>query len=119
MMEDIRHTLAGRDGAVLLVSVPAHISHETAEPLVDHVRSHLPNRDGAGVVLDLHEVVLISSIGVAALLQVRELCADRGAPLVLARVPAAQASFMRMLKIDRKFEFAATTDEAVMQAEGG
>jgi len=117
-MDDIHHTLGGRDGAVLLVRVPAHISHETAEPLVDMVRSHLPNREGACCVLDLAEVVLISSIGVAALLQIREHCADRAAPLVLAAVPGTQMAFMRMLKIERKFEYAPTTDDAVVQLEG-
>lgn len=118
MIDDIRHTLAGRDGAVLLISVPAHISHETAEPLVDHVRSHLPNREGAGVVLDLTRVVLISSIGVAALLQIREHCADRAAPLVLASVPESQMVFMRMLKLDRKFEYASSAEDAVIQLDG-
>ncbi len=118
-MEDIRHTHFGQDGAVLVVAAPPQIGHDTAEPLVEHVRTHLPNREGAGVVLDLFGVALISSIGIASLLQIRELCADRGAPLVLARVPEAQQRFMRMLKLDRKFEFAPSVEEAVGAIERG
>lgn len=117
-MWEVRHILTGRDGGVLLVTVPERVSHESAEGLVECVRRHLPARDDAGLVLDMGEVVLISSIGVAALLQVRELCVDRTAPVCLARLPAAQMAFMRMLKLDRKFEYAPTVDDAVACVEG-
>ncbi len=73
----------------------------------------LPNRDGVGVVLDLADVALVTSIGIAALLQVQEYCRDRSAGLVLASVPQRQMAFLKMLKLDRKFVVEATTDAAV------
>lgn len=112
-MPDISHSLAGRDDAVLLVRVPAELNHESAEALRMCVVRSMPNRDGAGVVLDFEVVSLVSSIGIAALLQILEFCRDRGAGLVLASVPARQAGFLKMLKLDGKFEMAPTVDEAV------
>lgn len=116
-MSDVMHQLRGVDGAVLVVRVPSELNHEWAEPLRGCVMRHLPNREGAGVVLDFADVKLISSIGIAALLQVQEHCRDHEAKLVLASVPARQLAFFKMLKLERKFGFAPSVDEAVRLAD--
>lgn len=116
---DIDHQFGGSDGAILIVRLPQDLNHETVEPLRGCVARSLPNRDGAGVVLDMSAVEMISSIGIAALLQVQELCRDRGAGVVLAQVPERQLAFLRMLKLDRKFGFAPTVDDAVDALERG
>jgi anti-anti-sigma factor len=112
---EIRHRLTGRDGSVLVVAVPRELNHESAEPLRAAVLRALPNRDGAAVVLDLSDVALVTSIGIAALLQVQEFCRDRAAGLILAHIPPRQLAFLKMLKLDRKFEVAATVEDAVGQ----
>lgn len=118
-MADIAHQLAGRDGAVLVVRIPGELNHETAEPLRDLVQRRLPNRDGAGLVLDFADVLLISSIGVAALLQVHEFCRDREATMVLAAVSRRQLDFFKMLTIERKFQRAGDVASAVAMVEAG
>lgn len=117
-MTEVPHHLAGADGNVLVVRAPAELNHDSAEPIRQCVARALPNRDGAGCVLDLADVVLITSIGIASLLQVQEFCRDRAAPLLLAAVPARQMNFLRMLKLDRKFEFSPSVDEAVARLDG-
>lgn len=112
-MDDIRFQLGGRDGEVLIVTVPRDLGHEAADPLRETVVRHLPNRDGVGVVLDMSHVAMISSIGIASLLQIAEACKDRKATLILAAVPDRQLAFFKMLRLDRKFPFAPTIDEAV------
>lgn len=116
-MFEIHHTLVGRDQSVLVVRLPRELNHETAEPLRTIVSRALPNHEGAGVVLDLADVALVTSIGIAALLQVQEFCRDRGAGLILAGLPARQLAFLRMLKLDRKFEVAATVEDAVARLD--
>lgn len=112
-MIDIHHQLAGPDGAALVVRVPRELSHDSAEPLRSTVMRHLPNREGAGLVLDMADVGLISSIGIAALLQVQEFCRDRRAPCILASLPARQIAFLRMLKLDRKFDLSPDVEAGV------
>lgn len=116
---EMEFELSGHDGEVLVVRLPRDLTHESAESLRQTVARRLPNREDAGVVLAMAAVELISSIGIAALLQVRELCEDRRAPLILAAMPDRQVGFLRMLKLDRKFAFAPTVDDAVAQASGG
>ncbi len=118
-MADIFHQLAGQDGEVLVVRIPAELNHETAEPLRELVHRRLPNRDGAGLVLDFSDVLLISSIGVAALLQVHEFCHDREAPMVLASVSRRQLDFFKMLTIERKFRRAEDVAGAVAEVQSG
>ncbi len=112
-MLDIAYRLGGTEGAILVVRAPRGVDHESAEPLRDCVAFHMPNRDGAGVVLDMSEVEMISSIGIAALLQVVEHCRDRGAAAVLAGLPERQRAFLAMLRIDAKFELCGSVDEAL------
>lgn len=116
---EISHNLAGPDESVLLVQVPRELNHESAEPLRAAVMRGLPNRDGAGVVLDMEAVGMVSSIGIAALLQIQEFCRDRRAGLVLARVPQRQLAFLKMLKLDRKFAIEPSTDAALTRLAGG
>lgn len=112
-MQDITHRLAGPDEQVLVVSVPRELGHEAADALRDCVVRNLPNRDGAGAVLDMQNVAMISSIGIAALLQIAEACKDRQAGLVLAALSDRQMGFLKMLRLDRKFTFAPLLDDAV------
>lgn len=114
-LDELSYSLADPDKSVLVVSVPAELDHLSAEPLTSVVYRRLPDRDDAALVLDLVDVRLISSIGIAALLQVLESCADRGARVLLASVPAAQRRFLEMLKLDRKFEIADSLDDALAQ----
>ncbi|MBL8745701.1 MAG: STAS domain-containing protein [Phycisphaerae bacterium] len=118
-MIEITHRLAGRDESILVVAVPRELNHESAEPLRAAVMRSLPNRDGAGVILDMTEVGLVSSIGIAALLQVQEFCRDRGAGLVLASVPQRQQAFLKMLKLDRKFACEAAVETAISRLQQG
>lgn len=117
-MADFSHQLGGRDGAVLVVRLPAELNHETSEPLRELVQRRLPNRDGAALVLDFADVMLISSIGVAALLQVHEFCHDREATMFLAGVPKRQLDFFRMLTIEKKFKRAEDVAAALAMIEG-
>jgi anti-anti-sigma factor len=116
---EISHKLGGPDQSLVLVRVPRELNHESAEPLRSAVMRALPNRDGAGVILDMEEVAMVSSIGVAALLQVQEFCRDRQAGLVLACVPQRQMAFLKMLKLDRKFAIESTMDAAVARLSNG
>ena len=57
-------------------------------------------------------VGMISSIGITALLQIDELCSDRGARLVLAALPDRLRQFLKMLKLDSKFVFSPSVEDA-------
>ncbi|MDX2115504.1 MAG: STAS domain-containing protein [Planctomycetota bacterium] len=117
-MYDLHHHLAGRGGVILVIRAPRELNHDTADTIRTAVTRGLPNADGAAAVFDLADVQIMTSIGIAALLQVQEHCADRGARLILARVPERQLAFMRMLKLERKFEFAPSVEDAVAMLEG-
>ena len=95
-----------------MVVCPAELTHDSGEQVLRAVKRHLPNRDNAVCVLDMALVGLISSIGITALLQIEEHCADRGATLRLDRLPERQRQFLRMLKLESKFVFVASVDEA-------
>jgi anti-anti-sigma factor len=112
-VQEIFHTLAGPDDLVLVVTSPRELGHEAADALRDCVVRNLPNRDGAGAVLDMQNVSMISSIGIAALLQIAEACKDRQARLFLAALSDRQLAFLKMLRLDRKFTFAPSLDDAI------
>jgi anti-anti-sigma factor len=116
---DIPHRLGGQDGEVLIVSVPGELTHDSADDLRQTVARRLPNRDGAGAVIDLTGVQLITSIGIAALLQVQEFCRDRDARVLLAGLSDRLRGFLRMLKLDRKFELADSVDDAIAALAAG
>lgn len=116
-MIEIDAQLQGDAECVLVVRVPRELNHESAEPLRSVLMRMLPNRDDAAAVLDLSAVVLVSSIGIAALLQVQEFCKDRGARLILASIPARQLAFFKMLKLDGKFQIARDVNEAIARID--
>lgn len=114
---DIETCLAGRDDAVLVVRIPGDLTHDRATPVRIAVERGLPNRDGAAVVLDMSRVRLVTSLGVAALLQIQEFCADRRAPLRLVGLSERLVSFLGMLGLTTKFASCATLDDALAQLE--
>lgn len=117
-MEHATHELSGPDGRVLVLRLPADLNHDSADAVRALLARVLPNREGAAAVIDLGAVRLITSIGIAALLQMEEFCRDRAAPMVLANVPKSQQAFLKMLKLDRKFVQAESIDEAIQRAVG-
>lgn len=112
-VSDIPYHFSGRDGEVLVVGLPAELTHQCAEILRRTVEGHLPNRAGAAAVLDMSGVSIISSIGIAALLQVSEYCGDQRARLVVASLPQRLRQFLAMLKLEEKFEYAPDLDAAL------
>jgi anti-anti-sigma factor len=116
-LDHLAHHLAGRDAAILVVTLPPDLNHESAEPVRDLVHRHLPNREGAAVVIDFAAVEMVSSIGVAALLQIQEFCRDHDARLVLAALSRRQLDFFRMLTLDRKFALARSLGDAVAELD--
>lgn len=112
-MTEILRRFHPADDAVLVIEAPREIAHESADTLRVTVERHVPDRDDAALVLDLSAVRMISSIGVAALLQIREFCRDRKVPFVLAGLPAEQQRFLEMLRLGDKFTLAPDVDEAV------
>ncbi|MCA9294146.1 MAG: STAS domain-containing protein [Phycisphaerales bacterium] len=114
MPHDIPNTrLAGSLEQVLVVEAPEALDHTAAGPMRQAVEQDLADRDDAAVVLDLSQVELITSIGIAALLEIREFCADRDAPLVLAGLGDEPRSMLALLRLEGKFQYAASVDEAV------
>lgn len=99
--------------------MPEHLDHTSSDELASVVTLHLPKQDGAGVILDCTAIELISSIGIAALLQVRERCLDAEAGLCLANLPQRQVEFLGMLRLDEKFDFAESIDDALVALEAG
>lgn len=116
---DMPHRLGGQDGEVLIVDIPGELTHKSADDLRQTVARRLPNRDGAGVVIDMSGVQLITSIGIAALLQVQEICRDRDARMLLAGLSDRLRAFLKMLKLDRRFESAGSVDDALAALAAG
>ena len=106
-------TYRGALDQVLVVAVAGPLDHEAAEPVRRAVEAGLPDRDDASVVLDLAAVDLLTSIGIAALLEVREFCADRGAPLRLAGLTGEPRRLLAMLRLEGKFTLDDAVDDAV------
>ncbi len=110
--------LIGDSGAVLVIRLPHELSHETADDIRSQVMTRLPEHDDAALILDATELRLVTSIGVAALLQIQEMCNDRGAPFVIAALSEQQQEFLTLLRLDSRFNTAPTVDEALTVAEG-
>lgn len=102
-MEDIAFEIVGDRAHLLIVAAPPQLAHETADPLRLTVARRLPDVDAAAVILDMTGVQMISSIGVAALLQLQEFCRDRRAGFVLANLPQRQQEFLTMLHLSDRF----------------
>lgn len=116
-MTTFEHQFVGPDRNVLVIRLPQRLNHITAESLTEDARRHLPNREDAGLVLDCTEVELITSIGIASLLQIAEHCRDQRAPLVLANLSEALRTMLEMLKLAGRFKATDDVDEAVALVE--
>ena len=102
--EEIVSHLAGASGVVLVVSVPADVNHITADKLRASVEARLPHHDEAGVVLEMSSVSLITSVGVASLLQIQDICHERGVRCCLAGLSGEALHFLEMLRLEDKFD---------------
>lgn len=111
--QDLRTTLAGPAEAVLVVDLPPALNHETADALRGCVEAYLPHHDEAGLVLDASGVEMISSVGVAVLLQVQDIAAQREALMCLAGLAESQCAFLRMLSLGERFTTRGTLEEAI------
>lgn len=116
-MDAIRHDLGGRDDEALIVRAPDVVNHTNADLLRETVRNRLPDRDDAAVILDFSDVELITSIGIAALLQIKEICDDARAPMVLVGVTGPVANMLRLLKLADHFLRVRTIEDAVDEIE--
>ena len=112
-MTPIRSETTGQTGTILVVQLPGAVVDETAVPIREEVVRHLPNADGAAVVLDCRDVYLVNSIGITCLLQIQDHCRRLGAGLALAGVPASITAFLKQLKLDSRFTRYDSVDEAV------
>lgn len=108
-------TTAGSDDQVVVVRAPAQLTQDTAHDLRLLIAGHLPNRDDGGLVIDMAEVLLVSSVGITSLLEVRELCDDRRIGLRLCGLIEPIEQLLHMLRLTEKFICAADVDEAVGQ----
>ena len=105
--------MAGPGGAVLVVRVPVELSIATAESVRSCVERRLPNRHDGGVVLDLADTELITSVGVTALLQIEELAAAAGVSLRLAGLGGAARRVLVMLALADRFMQSPDAEDAV------
>lgn len=105
--------LSGLGGLVLVVHLPPQLVDDTSALIRDEVTHRLPNAEGAGLVLNCAEVTLINSIGITCLLQVQDHCRRMKAGMRLAAVPPAIDSFLRTVKLDKRFPSLATVEDAV------
>lgn len=117
-MTTFEHQFVGPDRNILVIRLPERLNHITAEALTEEARRRLPNREDAGLILDCTDVELITSIGIASLLQVSEHCRDHRAPLVLANLSEALRTMLEMLKLAGRFKATDHVDEAVVMIEG-
>ncbi len=111
--QDFQTKLAGQAEAILVIALPRALNHETADGLRGCVEAYLPHHDEAGLVLDASGVEMISSIGVAVLLQAQDIASQRGAPMCIASLSEAQCSFLRMLSLGDRFPNQESVDEAI------
>lgn len=116
-MSDILTRLDGRDQGVLIVRLPERLTHDNAGSVRLAVERGLPNRDGAGLVLDMGDVSLITSLGVATLLQIQEFCRDRGTPMRVAGLTPRLRSFFEMLGLEDNFDLSESVEDAVAVME--
>ncbi len=115
----IETNLAGEAGAVLVVRLPPDLNHLTADKVRACVEARLPEHDEAGVVLDASSLTLITSIGVAALLQVQEFTRNRGVRLCLAGLTGEAMHFLEMLRLEDRFERCQDVESGLLYAQTG
>ncbi len=112
-MPMIHSRIAGAASTILIVHLPAQLVDDTASLVRDEVASRLPHADGAGLVLDFSEVVLVNSIGITCLLQVQDHCRRRGAGMLIAAVSPAIQTFLIQLKLAKRFPAMPGVEDAV------
>lgn len=110
---------AGPDAQVLVVACEPHFTEDSGAEVYDTANRHLPDREGACLVLDFTDTVQINSMGLTKLLSIRKLCDDRGAAFVLAGLGQTLVDFLSMLKMLQLFNCAETLDEAIARAVKG
>lgn len=110
---------AGAEGNVLVVVAPATLTQEGADDLRASIARDLPAVPGAAVVIDLSGTGMITSLGIAALLQAQEFCRDRGAGFILAGLTQANRKFLTMLRLEQRFDQADTPEDAIRLVEQG
>jgi anti-anti-sigma factor len=112
-VRDVLHRIDGPNARALVLLLPKVLNHENADSLFECADRWLPNRDDASAVLDFASVTLISTIGIAALLQIEDLCRQRGAAFAIAAVPARQLSLLKMLHLGDRFRTFPTVEDAL------
>ncbi|MEM9083479.1 MAG: STAS domain-containing protein [Planctomycetota bacterium] len=112
-MPNFPYTLAGPDEQILVLECPPFLDHASADELRAEAIRLLPDRDGAGLVLDMSGCHLVTSIGIAALLQIDEFCSDRSAPFCLTNIEQPIDELLGMLNLTRKFTICSDREEAV------
>lgn len=118
-MSGFPHRYDGSSEAILVLEAPQALNHTTADEFRRETARLLPNRDDAGLVVDAAEITMITSIGIAALLQVQEHCRIAGAPMVLAAPSDVVRRMFALVRLERQFPTAPTVDEAVAMIERG
>ncbi|GAB4544968.1 MAG: hypothetical protein Tsb0013_02470 [Phycisphaerales bacterium] len=103
MHDEIPSSLTGACGAILVVRIPPDLNHLTADKLRACVEARLPEHSEAGVVLDASSVVLITSVGIASLLQVQEFARARGVGMCIAGLKGEALRFLEMLRLEHTF----------------
>lgn len=114
---DVTSNLAGSDNQILIIRLPSAVNHLTAEPIRAAVERLLPPRDDAGLVLDASDVSLITSVGIAMLLQLQELCDDRAQRMLLASLAPPVVRMLELLRLDARFQTATDAEHAVRDLE--
>lgn len=114
---DVRTEPAGDDGQILVVHLPTAVNHLTAEAIREAVERGLPKRDDAGLIFDASEVSLITSVGIAMLLQLQEACDDREAPMLLASLASPVRRMLELLRLDARFRVVADVEAGVREIE--
>lgn len=112
--QDIEVERRGDAGGMLVVKCPSELTHEWAEPLVERVTAALPP-DAYALILDCDDVVMLSSVGIAALLELDELCRDRTVAMRIAGLTGMPRQLLTMLKLEHRFTCDPTIDESVHQ----
>lgn len=112
-MPHFPHILTGPDQLVLVLQCPPFLDHASADELRAEAIRLLPDRDGAGLVLDMAGCNLVTSIGIAALLQIDEFCTDRAARFCLTNIEQPIDSLLNMLNLTQKFTIYTDREQAV------
>ena len=118
-MEQPRHAKVERvveDGQTRLV-VRGRLDRDSAPAVLDWIRAWLPRRAGK-VGLDLGQVELLDSAGVAILAETLEMAAKRGCVMELVRVSAPAQRTLEMFHFADEVEAAPAESGRLLQSLG-